>query len=139
MLVLSYMCEFFILFFCLFIYFFCIIQLTKGILNPEQNNLSNEIKSIVIKPICPHHPSPPSPYQFFPCNFYKRWNQSPRLSDFQFEPFCHTGVKFEGHVELEPRASLKKNVFSGQLEAMITSLLVMLELPNFGHVTTSKM
>ena len=40
------------------------------------------------------------------------------LSEFQFEPFYHTGVKLQGHIqyqfqiiELEPRASLKKIVF----------------------------
>ena len=35
------------------------------------------------------------PYQFFPCNFYMRRIWSPKLSDFYFEPFCHTSAKFQ--------------------------------------------
>ena len=49
---------------------------------------------------------------FFLCNFYERRNQPPKLSDFQIQPFCHTGVKFPGHtqcqsqiIELEPSAT----------------------------------
>ena len=29
-----------------------------------------------------------APYQFFQCNFYKRRNQLPKLSYFQFQPFA---------------------------------------------------
>ena len=36
-----------------------------------------------------------NPLQFFPCNFYRRRNQPPKLSDFQFS--CYTCVKFQGH------------------------------------------
>ena len=44
-------------------------------------------------------------------------------------------------IELEPRATLIKIAFPGQvliykIEAMITSLIEMLELPNFGHMAT---
>ena len=68
-------------------------------------------------------------YQFFPCNFYERrslnvGNQLLKLSDFQFQPFFHTGVKFQGYtqsqsqsqfIEIQPTAPLKKLGFSGQI------------------------
>ena len=88
----------------------------------------------------------PPPFQFFPFNFYKRENQPPRLSNFQFQPFYHTSVKFEVHnqcqfqiIELEPRLHLKKILQSNsyKIEFMITFLIEMLQLPNFGHKTTS--
>ena len=60
--------------------------------------------------------------QFFPCNFYKRRNQPPNPSDFQFQPFWHTGVKFQicalyqsQIIEIQPRPPLKKSTFSGQI------------------------
>ena len=63
-----------------------------------------------------------SPCQFFPCNFYKHRNQPSKLSDFQFYPFCRTGVKFQvctqfqsQIIELESRPPLKKSGFSGQI------------------------
>lgn len=37
----------------------------------------------------------PPPYQFFPCYFYKCRNYPTKLCDFWFQPFCHTGVKFQ--------------------------------------------
>ena len=62
------------------------------------------------------------PYQFFPCNFYKCRNMLPKLSDFQFQPFWHTGVKFQvctqyqsQIIELQPRPALKKSGFSDQI------------------------
>ena len=46
-------------------------------------------------------------------------------------------------IELEPRPLRKKSVFSGKnpykIEVMITSLIEVLELPNFGHLTTFTM
>ena len=87
------------------------------------------------------------PYQFFSCNFYKRRNQPLKLSDFQFQPLCHTGVKFQGHtqcqsqiIELQLTAPLKKLFFLVNLykiDVMITSLIEMLELPNFDHMINS--
>ena len=55
------------------------------------------IPFIQMSQLCSTDPCQPplSPYQFFPCDFYKRRNQPQKLSDFQFEPFCHTGVKFQ--------------------------------------------
>ena len=43
-------------------------------------------------------------------------------------------------IELEPRPPIKKAVFwsnSYKIKVMITSFIEMLELPNFGHMTTS--
>ena len=63
------------------------------------------------------------PYQFFSCaNFYKHNNYPLKFSDFQFQPFCHTDVNFQGNsqcqsqiVKLEPSSPVKKVVFSGQI------------------------
>ena len=62
------------------------------------------------------------PDQFFLWNFYKRRKQLLKLSDFQFQSFCHSGVKFQVHTqcqyqitELEPRQFLKKSGSSGQI------------------------
>ena len=73
--------------------------------------------------------------------------QLPKLSEFQFYPFCDTGVRCRGHTqwqsqitELEPRPFLKKVVFWSNLyetKFVKTSLIEMLELPNFGHITIS--
>ena len=69
------------------------------------------------------------------------------LSDFQFQPFCHNGVKFyvctqfqSQIIELEPRSPLKKVIFQSnpyKIEVVITSLIEKLELPNFGHMTAT--
>ena len=48
------------------------------------------------------------PYQFFPCNFYKRQNYPPKNLFFWLNPY--------------------------KIEVMITSLIEMLELPIFGHM-----
>ena len=86
-------------------------------------------------------------YQFFPCNFYKPRKQPQKLSDFQFESFFHTGKKFQGHtqyqpkvIELEPKPPLKKRFLwlnPCKFEVMITPLTEMLELANFSQLTTS--
>ena len=86
-------------------------------------------------------------YQFFPCNVYKRKNQPQKRSGFQFQPFCHTCVKVQGLnlrmsqiIVLEPRTPLRESWFflsnTYEIEAMITSLIKMLELANFSHLTT---
>ena len=61
-------------------------------------------------------------YQFFLCNLYKRTNYPQKLSDFQFEPFSHTGVKCQGHTQCQPqitelksRPPIKKTRFFGQI------------------------
>ena len=91
----------------------------------------------------------PPPNQFFPCNFYKRKKQLSKLPDFQFQPYFHNGIKFQGHIlsqpqttELELRLPLKKIVFSSHIlknkvEVILTFCIEMLELPTFGHMTTS--
>ena len=30
-------------------------------------------------------------------------NQPPTFSDFQYKPFCHTGVKFQGYAQCQPQ------------------------------------
>ena len=91
---------------------------------------------------------PPPPHQFSPCNFYKCRNQLPKRSDIQFQPFWHTGVKFQVFtqcqfqiIKLQPRPLLIKGGFSCQilvkLRLVITSLIEMLELPTFGHMNKS--
>ena len=91
-----------------------------------------------------------SPYQFFHRNFYKHRHYPSKPSDFQFQFFCHTGLNFQGHTQCqsqivgsEPRAPLKKIWFFRlncyKVEVMITPLKEMLQLSNFGHMTTSAM
>ena len=66
----------------------------------------------------------PSPYQFFPCNFYKRTISPQNLLvwNFRFVPSASPKL-----LNLSQDHCSKKNGFSGQI----------LELPNFGHMTTS--
>ena len=40
--------------------------------------------------------APFTPFQFFPCNFYKSRNQPSKLFDIYFWPFCNTAVKLKG-------------------------------------------
>ena len=68
------------------------------------------------------HKAPTPPYQFFRCNFRNAKIIPQKLSDFQFQVFCHTFVKFQGHnqcqsqtIELKPRAPFKKNCFCSQI------------------------
>ena len=87
-----------------------------------------------------------APYQFFPCNFYKRKNYPPKAFHSQFQPFCHIGVKFQvctqcqsQVIELNEDHPSKKwfswsNLY--KIEVMITSLIEMLELPIFDNMTT---
>ena len=70
------------------------------------------------------------------------------VSDFCSGPFCYTIVQFQcltycqaQIIELEPRAPLKKNRFSGhiekiyKIEVMVTSLIEKLEFPHITLVT----
>ena len=75
----------------------------------------------------------PPNYKFFPCNFYKRKTQPPKISDFQFQLICHTGVKFQGHTQWQSWFFWSN---SYKIEVMITFLIEMLELTNFCHMTT---
>ena len=99
---------------------------------------SNDFNPIQMGPTC----------QLAPSNFYRRLELDPKPSEFQFQPSCYTGVKTQGHtqcqsqiIELEPRPSLKKKCFfwsnSYKIEVIITSLIEMLDLSDFGHMTTS--
>ena len=87
------------------------------------------------------------PYQFFACNFYKRWKQPSKLSDFQFNLFA----KLVENVKAIPSASSKllnlnrehpskKRFFWSnhyKIELTMTSVIKMLELPNLGHMNAS--
>ena len=73
-------------------------------------------------------------YQFFPCNFWKS-------KTFSFNP----GVKFIPStspklLNVNQDHPPKKRFFwssSYKIDVMITSLIQILELPNFGHMTTA--
>ena len=62
------------------------------------------------------------PYQFFPCNFYKRRNWPSELSDFSFNPFATLvqNIKFlpsasPKFLNLNQDHPHKKSDFSGQI------------------------
>ena len=60
-----------------------------------------------------------------------------------FNPIFHTGVKLQSHTYCLPQfiEPPSKNWFFSsnpyKIEAMVTSLIETLELPNFGNMTTS--
>ena len=60
-------------------------------------------------------PKSPPPYQFFPCNFYKRRNLW--LLVLIFLPhWCKSSAQCQSQIiELEPRPPFKKSSFSGQI------------------------
>ena len=90
---------------------------------------------------------PPSPYQSFLCKFYKRWIWPQNFLTFNFNPFATLVQNFK----FVPSASTKllnvnqdhpskKGFFWSnpyKIEVMITVLIEMLQLPNFGHMITS--
>ena len=111
-----------------------------------ENMVSRSINSIQYRgeTKCPPHPPPFT--SFFLCNF-TNVRISLKNITFSFNPIDNAGVNFQGHtlcqsqiVELNPRPLLKKWFFWSNrynIEVMITCLIEMLELPNFGHMTTS--
>ena len=82
----------------------------------------------------------------FPLNFLQTLESAPKI--FQLLvlillPHCHHVAARASPklVNLEPRPPLKKMLFfwlnPHKIEVVITSLIEMLELPNFGHMITS--
>ena len=84
-------------------------------LNPSENSIHLNVNRIFVEI-----------GEFLTCNFYRRRNQSPKLSEFQFLLLCYPSVKFEGHTKYQSQIIVNFNqehpskyfwpkVFSGQI------------------------
>ena len=93
---------------------------------------------------------PPLSYQFFPCNVYKRKNYPPKIFWVLALTLLTNWFKISKpyllpvrNCETWKKATSQKNYFFGsssyKIEFMITCLIEMPELPNFGHMTISTM
>ena len=94
---------------------------------------------------------PPLPPQFFPCNFCKCKNWPPKLSDWLLVLTLLTDWCKIASLYLVPvpnywtstkttNSPVKKQFFWSnpyKIDVTITSLIQILEFPNFGHMTTS--
>ena len=86
-------------------------------------------------------------YQFFHFNFHKHRNYSQNVLTFRYNPFTILVQHFKAIPSAGPKLlnlsqdHTSKKIFwsnSYKSEVMITSLTEMLELPNFGQMTTSE-